>query len=301
MKYIHNYERALASEARKRGVDGVICGHIHRPEVLQLDDVMYCNDGDWVESCTTLVEDHSGKLSLLRWTENREVILDANSSAPLIERLTGRSLDRAAVNSDASNQRIVIVTGCVATANQWCGAYTEYYAQYAGVTGARCACHRAQSVPQFSLPDLSRDSPVLAASKSITSQLHALKPNAVHIATEGPLGMAARSWCLKQRWPYTTSYHTQFPEYVRARFPLPIDWSYALLRRFHGRAARTMVATPSMQSQLESHWIHQHRALVTWCGCAIVQTARIHFRFAATHFCLCGSCCSEKNIEDFSN
>lgn len=96
MKYIHNYERALTSEARKRGVDGVICGHIHRPEVLQLDDVMYCNDGDWVESCTTLVEDHSGKLSLLRWTENREVILDANSSVPLIERLIDRGLDRAA-------------------------------------------------------------------------------------------------------------------------------------------------------------------------------------------------------------
>jgi len=96
MKYIHNFERALASEARKRGVDGVICGHIHRAEVTQHDDVMYCNDGDWVESCTTLVEDHAGNLSLLRWTENREVILDATSSMPLIDRLIDRSLDRAA-------------------------------------------------------------------------------------------------------------------------------------------------------------------------------------------------------------
>jgi len=96
MKYIHNFERALAAEARKRNVDGVICGHIHRAEVTQHDDVMYCNDGDWVESCTTLVEDHSGKLSLLRWTENREVILDATNSMPLIDRLTDRSLDRAA-------------------------------------------------------------------------------------------------------------------------------------------------------------------------------------------------------------
>ena len=96
MKYIHNFERALAAEARKRNVDGVICGHIHRAEVTQHDDVMYCNDGDWVESCTTLVEDHSGRLSLLRWTENREVILDATNSMPLIDRLTDRSLDRAA-------------------------------------------------------------------------------------------------------------------------------------------------------------------------------------------------------------
>ena len=74
MKYIENYERALASEARKRGVDGVICGHIHRAEITQLDEVLYCNDGDWVESCTTLVEDEQGQLSLLRWTETREVL-----------------------------------------------------------------------------------------------------------------------------------------------------------------------------------------------------------------------------------
>jgi len=92
MKYIHNFERALASEARQRGVDGVICGHIHRAEITQLDDVMYCNDGDWVESCTTLVEDQSGKLSLLRWTENREVIVDTTRTVPLVV----PSLDRAA-------------------------------------------------------------------------------------------------------------------------------------------------------------------------------------------------------------
>ena len=98
MKYIHNYERALVSEARKRGVDGVICVIIiHRAEVTQHDDVIYCNDGDWVESCTTLVEDHSGKLLLLRWTENREVILDATRSVPLIRSLAGSRC----VNSDA--------------------------------------------------------------------------------------------------------------------------------------------------------------------------------------------------------
>jgi UDP-2,3-diacylglucosamine pyrophosphatase LpxH len=83
-KYIANYERALASEARQRGVDGVICGHIHRAEITQLDDVLYCNDGDWVESCTTLIEDHQGRLSLLRWTEHAEVVLAHGGSAPLL-------------------------------------------------------------------------------------------------------------------------------------------------------------------------------------------------------------------------
>ncbi len=74
VKYIANFERALAVEARRRGVDGVICGHIHRAEITDIDGILYCNDGDWVESCTTLVEDFAGRLSLLRWTETAEVI-----------------------------------------------------------------------------------------------------------------------------------------------------------------------------------------------------------------------------------
>jgi UDP-2,3-diacylglucosamine pyrophosphatase LpxH len=74
VKYITNFERAVAFEARRRGVDGMICGHIHRAEVSDIDGVLYCNDGDWVESCTALVEDHHGRLSLLRWTEQVEVL-----------------------------------------------------------------------------------------------------------------------------------------------------------------------------------------------------------------------------------
>ncbi len=88
--------------------------------------------------------------------------------------------------------------------------------------------------------------------KLLRAVLDSFRPDCVHIATEGPLGMAARSYCLQRSWPYTTSYHTQFPEYVRARAPIPLSVSYAWLRRFHGAAARTMVATPSMQTQLES-------------------------------------------------
>jgi 1,2-diacylglycerol 3-alpha-glucosyltransferase/glucuronosyltransferase len=86
----------------------------------------------------------------------------------------------------------------------------------------------------------------------LRTELDRFRPDCVHIATEGPLGMAARAYCLQKGWPYTTSYHTQFPEYVRARVPIPLSVSYAWLRRFHGAAARTMVATPSMQRQLET-------------------------------------------------
>jgi UDP-2,3-diacylglucosamine pyrophosphatase LpxH len=74
VQYIGNFERAVACEARRRGVDGMVCGHIHRAEVSDIDGVLYCNDGDWVESCTALVEDASGRLSLLRWTEGVEVL-----------------------------------------------------------------------------------------------------------------------------------------------------------------------------------------------------------------------------------
>jgi len=86
----------------------------------------------------------------------------------------------------------------------------------------------------------------------VAQQLTELDPDSVHIATEGPLGLAARRWCRRSGRAFTTSYHTQFPEYVRARVPIPLRLSYAHLRRFHGAAARTLVATPSMRRVLES-------------------------------------------------
>ena len=84
VKYIANFERAIAAEARRRGLDGVVCGHIHRAEIRDIDGITYCNDGDWVESCTALVEDFQGRLSLLRWTEQAEV-LAGGQAVPLLD------------------------------------------------------------------------------------------------------------------------------------------------------------------------------------------------------------------------
>jgi len=67
VEYISSYEQAVAREARERGVDGVICGHIHHAEIRDFDGVLYCNDGDWVESCTALCEDEAGALTLMTW------------------------------------------------------------------------------------------------------------------------------------------------------------------------------------------------------------------------------------------
>ena len=67
MRDISDFEVALAHEARRRGVDGVVCGHIHKAEIRMIDGILYCNDGDWVESMTALVEDEEGALSILHW------------------------------------------------------------------------------------------------------------------------------------------------------------------------------------------------------------------------------------------
>ncbi|HTP38340.1 MAG TPA: glycosyltransferase family 1 protein [Steroidobacteraceae bacterium] len=97
--------------------------------------------------------------------------------------------------------------------------------------------------------------------RKLAQRVASFKPNAIHIATEGPLGWAARRYCLRHGLRFTTSYHTQFPQYLNSRLPIPIDWSYALLRRFHGAAVRCMVSTPTLSAELVQRGF---RNLVRW-------------------------------------
>jgi UDP-2,3-diacylglucosamine pyrophosphatase LpxH len=69
VQYISSFEQVVAYETARLGVDGVVCGHIHRPEITRLNNVIYCNCGDWVENCSALVEHHDGSLELLHWTD----------------------------------------------------------------------------------------------------------------------------------------------------------------------------------------------------------------------------------------
>jgi UDP-2,3-diacylglucosamine pyrophosphatase LpxH len=71
LQFIENFEAAVAEEARRRGVEGVICGHIHKAEMRDIGGVAYVNDGDWVESCTALVEHPDGRLEILEWAKLR--------------------------------------------------------------------------------------------------------------------------------------------------------------------------------------------------------------------------------------
>ena len=95
-------------------------------------------------------------------------------------------------------------------------------------------------------PDLFRTVPcptdpeirlAIGARPRLTRRLEALVPDAIHIATEGPLGLAARAYCIERNLRFTTAYHTKYPEYLRARFGVPLSWTYAALRRFHRRSS----------------------------------------------------------------
>jgi glycosyltransferase involved in cell wall biosynthesis len=86
--------------------------------------------------------------------------------------------------------------------------------------------------------------------RRVRGLLDGFRPDALHISTEGPIGLAARRWALSRGRPFTTAYHTQFPRYIRARAPIPESFSYAALRWFHRPATRTMVPTENIRSQL---------------------------------------------------
>ncbi len=93
---------------------------------------------------------------------------------------------------------------------------------------------------------------------------HMLKlfaPDAIHIVTEGPLGWAARGFCRKRAIPFTTAYHTRFPEYVRARTRMPLGWGYAFMRRFHAPSAGMLVAAQSIRDELTAQGF---KNLVPW-------------------------------------
>lgn len=104
-----------------------------------------------------------------------------------------------------------------------------------------------RTIPLPSYPDIRL---ALASPGSIARRIEAFRPDHIHIATEGPLGILARRYCRSRGEAFTTSYHTRFPEYVRARVPVPERWLYWWLRRFHNAGAGILVATPSLAKEL---------------------------------------------------
>jgi glycosyltransferase involved in cell wall biosynthesis len=149
------------------------------------------------------------------------------------------------------------------------------------------------------------------AKREVERRLVMFGPDAVHIATEGPLGWAARGLCLKWGMPFTTSYHTKFPEYVHARFPfIPLSWGYKFVRSFHNAGGRVMVTTPSMVEFLEKRNFHN---LAPWARGVDLKQFSPKLRFRKTDefdadvykdlprpiFINVGRVAVEKNIEAF--
>ena len=112
------------------------------------------------------------------------------------------------------------------------------------------------------LPTYSEIKLAFGAKKVIEERFLEFKPDAVHIATEGPLGWAARAVCLRHKFPYTTAYHTRFPEYIAARFFfLPTWMGYMYVREFHKYSGRVMVATASMRDELAAQ---RFKNIIPW-------------------------------------
>jgi glycosyltransferase involved in cell wall biosynthesis len=106
-----------------------------------------------------------------------------------------------------------------------------------------------RSVPCPTYPEIRLS---VGARRKVARLIEAAQPACIHIATEGPLGLAARAYCRRRGLPFTTSFHTKFPEYVHARCRLPLSWGYALVRWFHAPSRAVMVATEGIEAELKS-------------------------------------------------
>ncbi|MDB5613469.1 MAG: glycosyltransferase family 1 protein [Devosia sp.] len=141
----------------------------------------------------------------------------------------------------------------------------------------------------------------LATGSAVAKQIRAIEADHIHIATEGPLGLLARQYCIDRQLGFTTSFHTRFAEYLAMRMPVPQDWTYGYLRWFHSAAARTMVPTPSVRDDLLARGFNNltlwsrgvdgnrfHPGPKTWFG-----------DLPGPHLLHVGRVAAEKNIEAF--
>jgi glycosyltransferase involved in cell wall biosynthesis len=153
------------------------------------------------------------------------------------------------------------------------------------------------TVPVPTYPGLRLALPVR---NQIARRIDTANPDAIHLATEGPIGHAVRAYCLNDSRPFTTSYTTRFPEYISARLPIPERWIYAALRRFHAEATVMMVATPSLMTELK---LRGFVNIGMWTRGVDIDLFRpdraIDLDFLRPIFMTVGRVAVEKNLEGF--
>jgi len=154
-----------------------------------------------------------------------------------------------------------------------------------------------RTLPCPTYPDIQLS---LMPAKAVAKRIFSYAPDALHIATEGPLGLAARRFALKHRLPFTTAYHTRFPEYVKARTGIPLSWTYRFLRWFHAPAQAVMAPTSIVKIDLEAYGF---KNVVLWSRGVDLNVFRMQeskcLDSAPPIFLYVGRVAVEKNIEAF--
>jgi glycosyltransferase involved in cell wall biosynthesis len=156
-----------------------------------------------------------------------------------------------------------------------------------------------RTLPMPSYPEIRL---AIARYRTVAREIERGQPSYVHIATEGPLGIKARRWCRRNGMPFTTSYHTRFPEYVSARYPVPKRLLYAFVRRFHNAGAGCMVATETLARELTARGFHN---LMYWSRGIDSDLYRLRDRAESMFdlprpiFINVGRIAVEKNLEAF--
>jgi 1,2-diacylglycerol 3-alpha-glucosyltransferase/glucuronosyltransferase len=173
-------------------------------------------------------------------------------------------------------------------------------ARSAATLGAEIDFLTPDGFPSLGVPTYPGLRVALPNRREIARRIEAASPDAIHIATEGPIGWAVRAYCLRRKFAFTTSYTTRFPEYIAVRSIIPAGLSYAVLRHFHAAAAMTMVATPSLQQELSARGF---RRIGTWTRGVDTDLFRpdhaAGLDFPRPIFMTVGRVAVEKNLEAF--
>lgn len=153
----------------------------------------------------------------------------------------------------------------------------------------------------FPLPSYPEIRLSILPNRRVAKIINDFRPDAIHIATEGPIGRAARRFCKRRGYPFTTSFHTRFPEYASERWAVPISWGYAVLKDFHKDGEAMMVATPGLMDELTERGFTKMKL---WARGVDLELFRPGDRAFLDHltrpiFLYVGRLAVEKSVEDF--
>jgi glycosyltransferase involved in cell wall biosynthesis len=172
-------------------------------------------------------------------------------------------------------------------------------AESARALGAEVSFLTPESFRTFAMPSYRDLRLALPRPGKVARLIAEARPDAIHIATEGPIGLSVRRYCRRHDLPFTTSFHTRFPEYVSARAPIPESWVWASLRWFHGTSEAVMAATPALAAELRARGF---RNVVLWprgVDASLFRPRDVDLCLPKPVFLCVGRVAVEKNLEAF--